>query len=104
MILGVLLLQGQVNIPGAFYDETVNMDNDFLYACHFTDLWYDAVCPYVHPSVRPYVASSTILVGRITQERCGLGCSNFMCTLHMERMKPIYFQCQRSNFKVTEPL
>ena len=35
-----------------------HMDNQFLYARHLTDvLWYGAV--------RPYLASSTILVGRV---------------------------------------
>ena len=38
----------------------------FLYARHLTDvLCYGAVRLSVRPSVRPYVASSTILVGRI---------------------------------------
>ena len=42
------------------------------------------------PSVRPYVASSIILVGRIWQELCGLGCSNLVCTHHMERGRSLY--------------
>ena len=33
-------------------------------------LWYGVRCPSVRPSVRTYVASSTILVGRIYQELC----------------------------------
>ena len=55
------------------------------------------ICPYTCMSVCPYVASIKILVGRITQELCGLGCSNFMCTLHMERGRSlIIFKVQFS--------
>ena len=35
-------------------------------------------CQLVRPYVHPYVASSTILVGRIKQELFGLGCSNLV--------------------------
>ena len=34
----------------------------------------------------------------------GIGCSNLVYTLYGKRKKPINFQGQRSNFKVTEPL
>ena len=55
-------------------------------------LWYGVRCPSVRPSVRTYVASSTILVGRIYQELCGLGCSNLVCTLYMERRSLYIFK------------
>ena len=52
-------------------------------------------CPSVRMSVRRYVASYTILVGRIMQELCD---SNLVCTLHMQRgVKPSYFQGQISS-------
>ena len=48
------------------FDKCDIWEGQFLYARHLTDvLCYGAVRLSVRPSVRPYVASSTILVGRI---------------------------------------
>ena len=38
----------------------------------------------------PSVALSTILVGRIKQEVCDLGCSNLLCTLYIERGRSLF--------------
>ena len=46
--------------------------------------------PSVCPSIRPYVASSTILVGRIYQELSSLGCSNLVCTHHMKIERSLF--------------
>ena len=75
----------------------------FLYARHLTDvLWYGAVRPYVRPSV-----------GSVVHNPCGQDIARTIWprmlklsvyTLYGQSKKPIYFQGQRLNFKVTGPL
>ena len=74
----------------------------FLYARHLTDLWYGAV----RLSVRAYVRS-------VVHNPCGQDIARTVWarmlklsvyTLYGQSKKPIYFQGQRSNFKVTGPL
>ena len=69
-----------------------------LYVCHLTDvllLGYGVVHPSVCGAVPSYVASSTILVGRIYEELClsrWLKLSICMYTLYGKRKKPIFFK------------
>ena len=82
-------------------------DVGFLYACHLTDvLWYGSVRPSVCLSVRPSVRS-------VVHNPCGQDIARTIWprmlklsvyTLYGQSKKPIYFQGQRSNFKVTGPL
>ena len=69
---------------------------EFLYARHLTDvLWYGAV----RPSVRSVVHNpcGQDIVRTIWPRMLKLS----MYTLYGQSKKPIYFQGQRSNFKVT---
>ena len=83
--------------------QNVTSINNFLYARHLTDvLWYGTVCTSVRPSVR-----------NVLHNPCGQDIARTIWprmlklsvySLCGHRMKPIYFQGQRSNFKVTGPL
>ena len=75
----------------------------FLYARHLTDvLWYGSVRPYVRPSVRSIVHNpcGQDIARTIWPRMLKLS----VYTLYGQSKKPINFQGQRSNFKVTGPL
>ena len=75
----------------------------FLYARHLTDvLCYGAVRLSVRPSVRSVVHNpcGQDIARTIWPRMLKLS----MYTQYGKRKKPIYFQGQRSNFKVTGPL
>ena len=71
----------------------------FLYACHLTDVfWYSSVRPYVRSVV--HNPCGQVIARTIWPRIVKLS----VYTLYGQRKKPIYFQGQRSNFKVTGPL
>ena len=74
-------------------------EKEFLYSRHLTDvLWYGAV----HTSVRSVVHNPC---GQDIARTIWLGMLKLsVYTLYGQRKKPIYFQGQRSNIKVTGPL
>ena len=86
---------------------TLLVPEQFLYACHLTDvLWYGAVRLSVRLYIRTYVYS-------VVHNPCGQVIARTIWprmlklsvyTYYGQRKKPIYFQGQRSHFKVTGPL
>ena len=100
-ILSVTLFSFKIsNIVKALYpgvDCSLYVD-DILYARHLTDvLWYGAV----RPSVRSVVHNPC---GQdITRTIWPRMLILSVYSLYGQRKKPIYFQGQRSNFKVTGP-